>query len=129
MTVKHLILAGYGIIMYCLADSQSISLKGQVKDSAALGVDNASISLLRAKDSVVVKGTVTDKQGNYSFNTLKPGTYIILASKINFRKTFSKPIPVDSISSSVKADDLILFSSINTLQNVTVTAKRPLFEN
>lgn len=59
--------------------SQLSSLKGIVTDSVEKKKpSNAVVSVLRPADSVLLKFTRTDKDGNFLFNNLKTGKYIIM---------------------------------------------------
>jgi hypothetical protein len=61
--------------------SQTSSLKGTVTDSVEKkNPANAVVSLLRQRDSVLIRFTRTDKEGNFSVNTLKEGKYILMVT-------------------------------------------------
>src|SRR5665647_221840 len=57
-------------------------------------IDAATISLLEVKDSSLVKISLTDKQGNFSFENVKNGNYLIMASSIGHRKVYSTPVSI-----------------------------------
>ena len=58
-------------------------VSGSIKDGGNQKIiDAASVSLLKAKDSSLVKVAVTDKAGNFSFENLKEGSYLVLATSI-----------------------------------------------
>jgi len=62
-----------------LALAQTSSLKGIVVDSIEnKNLQNSVISLLRVKDSVLVKFTRADKSGKFSISNLKEGQYIVM---------------------------------------------------
>jgi iron complex outermembrane receptor protein len=90
-------------------------------------IDAATISLLKAKDSSLVKISLTDKQGNFAFENVKNGNYLILASSIGHRKVYSSPVTViDGTNASVGT--LKLLAQTTTLKTVTVEAKKPFIE-
>src|SRR5260221_567100 len=62
-------------------------------------IDAATISLLKAKDSSLVKLSLTDKEGHFSFENLKGGNYLIMASSIGHRKVYSNAVTVTNSSS------------------------------
>ena len=53
----------------------SSRITGKLNDEAGRAVSGASVSMLRAKDSVLVKIAVTDKEGRYEFLNMKEGSY------------------------------------------------------
>ncbi|HOW20713.1 MAG TPA: carboxypeptidase regulatory-like domain-containing protein, partial [Tenuifilaceae bacterium] len=58
--------------------SFSGSISGQVLDSLTReGVEFASIAIFRQKDSSLVNGTVTDKNGSFKIDKLSPGQYYV----------------------------------------------------
>ena len=78
------------------ASAQSGSLKGAVVDNSDnKNLQNTVVSLMRAKDSVLVKFARADKAGNFSISNLKEGEYIIMITHPYlgdyFDKTAIKP--------------------------------------
>ncbi|MFI5129404.1 MAG: TonB-dependent receptor [Chitinophagales bacterium] len=69
-----------GFVLFSgLVQAQTSSLKGSVTDTAdKKNLQNTVISLLREKDSALVRFTRADKAGNFSINNLKPGKYIVM---------------------------------------------------
>lgn len=73
--VLLLLLLTTAIISY----SQTSSLKGTVTDSVEKkNPANAVISLLRQKDSVLVRFTRSDKDGHFTIDNLKEGKFILM---------------------------------------------------
>lgn len=69
------------IIVY----SQSSSIKGTVTDtSEKKNLSNVVISLLRNVDTVLVKFSRTDKNGNFNMNDLTPGEYVLMITYPKF---------------------------------------------
>mgnify|MGYP001792897437 CR=1 FL=1 len=63
------------------AIAQQSSLKGTITDTLnKQNLHNAVISVLRAKDSVLVKFTRTDAQGNFELKNLPAGNFILIVS-------------------------------------------------
>jgi len=90
-------------------------------------VANATVLLLKANDSSLVKGTVTNTSGRYQFQMIPAGNYILSSSYANFGQVFSPAfLLVDKIETTVEA--LQLSQKDNQLKTVVVSAKKPLFE-
>ena len=66
---KVLPLFGLFILTAFAATAQNV--KGLVKDVEGIALANASVSLLNAKDSSVVKLAITNKTGEYQFKNIK----------------------------------------------------------
>lgn len=90
-------------------------------------IDAATISLLKVKDSSLVKLSLTDKEGQFYFENIKNGTYIIMASSIGHRKVYSSPITVTE-GANVSVGTLQLLTQATTLQTVAVDTKKPFIE-
>ena len=58
----------------------------------------ATVSLLRAKDSAVVKISAANKDGQYTFENIVFGKYLVAATAVGHQKTFSTIIEINSIN-------------------------------
>ncbi|RYZ98397.1 MAG: TonB-dependent receptor [Sphingobacteriaceae bacterium] len=86
----------------------------------------ATIGLLRAKDSSLVKGTLANARGEYVFDRIPQGDYILTATTIGYIKASSTVFTLNSNALTVPA--LTLQPENRTLNTVTVTAAKPLIE-
>ena len=104
-------------------------VSGSIKDGGNQKIiDAASVSLLRAKDSSLVKVAVTDKDGNFSFENLKDGSYLVLATSIGHSKSYSTSFLISADKLSANVGVLQLVPAEKALKEVSVTAKKPLIE-
>ena len=104
-------------------------ITGSIKDGGNQKIiDAASISLLKAKDSSLVKISVTDKDGNFVFENVKEGSYLLLASSIGHAKTYSAPVSISAETPNVSAGALQLVPINKNLKEVVVTSKKPFIE-
>jgi len=122
--MKYLIfLAGLVFLTATIASAQKTGfrVKGQLADSLQKQqVNDATVSLVNAKDSSLVGFTRTDSAGRFSFSHLQPGKYRLSASQVNFHprwKNFEVSGDVD-LGSVIMKDKSIM-------EEVTVTAQRP----
>src|SRR5687768_10967536 len=80
-----------------LASAQDLGkISGVVADGTQKTIESATISLLRGKDSVAIKYSVADKYGNYKFEDVKPGSYLVSISAVGHKKGFSSVFEVSS---------------------------------
>lgn len=102
---------------------------GSIKDGGQQKViDAASISLLKAKDSSLVKIAVTDKEGNFSIENVKEGSYLVLATSIGHSKTYSQVFTIAADQSNANVGTLQLVPADKSLKEVTVVSKKPFIE-
>jgi outer membrane receptor protein involved in Fe transport len=100
---------------------------GAVKDEQGNPIPAATISLLKAKDSSLVKVAVTDKSGLYEFITINDGAYLIAASSVGYSKAFSNSFEVSG--SDVSVSPFALGVVAKGMTNVIVSATRPFIES
>ena len=102
---------------------------GSIKDGGQQKViDAASVSLLKAKDSSLVKIAVTDKEGNFSIENVKEGSYLVLATSIGHSKTYSQVFTISADQSNANVGTLQLVPADKNLKEVTVVSKKPFIE-
>lgn len=103
-------------------------VSGALVNDQGKPLDYATVSLLRASDSTVVKGALSNDAGVYVFTNIKAGNYIIKASVVGYQKAVSKSFSVPANASQVTAPALNLHTGSTELKGVTITATKPLIE-
>ncbi len=116
------------IMVHGFAQAPQTLVSGIVVDDKNKPVEVATISLMKAADSSVVKLSLTDKTGKFSFQNIPLGSYYINASAINFGKLNSTVFELNSSSPTKDVDAMVLQPEIKTLSAVTVSLKKPLIE-
>lgn len=99
-------------------------------DSKNDGVSFCPIALLNAADSSIAKGTITNESGDFTFETIKPNTYLLKVNYVGFKDTIISIGQLDSLS-QLKLEPLALKANSVNLNEVSVTAmKKPMeFKN
>lgn len=103
-------------------------VSGALVNDQGKPLDYATVSLLRASDSTVVKGALSNDAGVYVFTNIKAGNYIVKASVVGYQKAVSKSFNVPANASQVTAPALNLHTGSTELKGVTITATKPLIE-
>jgi hypothetical protein len=119
-----------GLLLSILSYSQTNTgkISGIVTDESQKPLQAVSVSLLRAKDSSLVKIAVTDKEGKYEFEKIKEGKYLLSISSVGFQKKFGQSFEITLDNSIVKAEAIKLSAETRSLEGVTVAAKKPFVE-
>ncbi|MBN8699605.1 MAG: TonB-dependent receptor [Chitinophagales bacterium] len=121
----------FGFLLFFVLCS-NLALKAQKIHGIATSNDNkpipsATVGLLKAKDSSVVKWATTKTDGSYEFAQIPAGQYLIAISHVNHSKSFSAI--VEHAGNADYAVPPILMSPLQKkLAGVTVTSKRPILE-
>ncbi|HLL94643.1 MAG TPA: outer membrane beta-barrel family protein [Spirosoma sp.] len=117
--------------LFCLSfaslNAFSQSIQGAVRENDGKAVPFASILLLNSKDSSLVKGAVTTESGQFVIDNVRQGTYRVAVSMVGYQKRYTEPI-VLSDAAPYELPALVLAPEARQLGEVTVAAKKPLFE-
>ena len=82
----------------------------------------ASIGLIQLPDSGIISGVITLTDGSYSFESVKPGNYLVKVSFMGYAP-LEKDISVQENGNTV-VDTLFLTESATNLEEVTVIGER-----
>jgi outer membrane receptor protein involved in Fe transport len=107
--------------------STTNKIEGIVQDENGKPVPSATVSLMKASDSSLVKMAVSEKDGQYEFESISQGMYFISATSVGFTKVASAPFELTN--AAVKVPGIKLLANSGNMTGVVVQAKRPLIEN
>lgn len=102
-------------------------LSGVVFDSQDAPLAYATVALLSAGDSTLIKGTYSDESGKYIFNQLPAGEYLIKYAFIGLEDQWSEKIVLTE-KETLNLPPMTLKEAGNELKTVTITYKKPLIE-
>ncbi|MBF9239002.1 TonB-dependent receptor [Hymenobacter sp. BT683] len=103
------------------------ALTGSVANSAGAPVEFATLTLHRAADSSVVKTEFSDDQGHFKLEATSGANYRVSAAQVGFERFWSVPFELPAAGLALPAIALRA-SAATALKEVTVTARKPLFE-
>ena len=122
--MKQLLLA-IALQVSGMAAIKAQQIKGLVKDEQGNAISNATVSLLKAKDSSVVKLQLS-KAGNFSFSPATHDTLLISISYVGHQAIYSDKFFFNGSQLTLPAFTL---QSANTrLQAVTVSARKKIID-
>lgn len=106
------------------------TIRGQVVDqSGNPPLAFVNVLLQRASDSTLVKGTTTDKNGNFLFLDVEEGEYFCRCSLIGYKSKVTVPILIDSRHRNADLGKLGLRETAVSLDEVLVTGQKALQNN
>jgi iron complex outermembrane receptor protein len=106
--------------------AQAQQISGSAKDENGTALGSATVSLIKATDSSVVKLAVTKPDGVYSFSGIKEGNYKVRASYVGYKTAFSPGFSLGA--TDITLPELKLSKISGTMNGVTVTAQKPIVE-
>lgn len=104
--------------------AQTTVVSGKVSGTDG-GLTAATISLLNAKDSSWVKSELADEKGDFTFNEVRYGNYLLSASSIGYKAGLQA---IDVSGNRTDKFSIKLEKENTTLGEVAITAKKPFME-
>ncbi|HUB61688.1 MAG TPA: TonB-dependent receptor [Puia sp.] len=115
----------YTLLSYGLLRAQEIS--GFVRDDQGKILAGASVALKKAADSALVKLSLSDNTGQYSFSSIPAGSYFITVSHVAYQPANSSLFAVTANGNN-QIPPIELTRTSLELQSARVTAIRPPVE-
>jgi iron complex outermembrane receptor protein len=103
-------------------------ITGTLMDDQGKPMMFASATLLNAKDSSIVQGSVSNEQGVYVFEHIKEGNYIVKASSAGYQNVASQPFSIEQGAEEVTVPKITMQTATHNLNTVSITAAKPLIE-
>src|SRR5690349_16801337 len=92
-------------------------------------LENATVELLRSKDSSLVKAAITDAAGIAEFDNIPFNTYLLRISMVNYTKQLSSSFTLSDGNPSLKIPTITLQpKSPSAMKEVTITAQKPFIQ-
>lgn len=110
------------------AQNKNGKITGTITDSNKKPLQSVSVSLVKAKDSSLVKATATGKNGNYEFESIAEGDYLLTLTSVGYEKKYSKSFSVNTSNNELQVESIQMTEAAKGLSSVTVTGKRPFIE-
>ena len=104
-----------------------VKINGKVTDQTEVAQPYVNVLLLLSIDSSLVKGTVSNDEGQFFIENVIPGEYIIATSMVGFETNYTTPFAVNQ-TQEYDIGQVKLKEAGTALQQVEVNAKKPLYE-
>lgn len=120
------------LIQYSYAQNNAGKGKitGHVIDSfTKLPVDFATVTVYKTGSKSPVNGISSDTKGNFIVAGLAVGSYRVTIDFIGYNQKVYDAVLLNSGTSTVSLNTVVLVSKDEQLQTVTITAKTPIIEN
>ena len=117
----------FGINCLIINSLLAQDVTGVIKDQQGKGLEKSTVSLLNAKDSSVVKLSVTTDNGQFVIVANKPGSYLVSASHVGYSTSYSAHFELSG-SGAYNLGEVALAKASAELKGVTVTGQKPIVE-
>ena len=112
-----------------IAISQNGTIEGHiVDDKSSEKLMYASVTLLHAADSSLIKGVASEEDGHFIIDAIPNGRYLVQIFYTGYDKWISSPILITKEQNTVNLDTVRLTIPANLLNMAEVISTKPLFE-
>lgn len=117
------------LTLFALARQSGKSISGQVKDIQNEPVAGATLQLRNASDSAIIQTKTARDNGRFEFANLSQGKYLLTITATGAQRYTSAPLTLEEGRNQLVLPAIILLpQKKSTLQEVVVTARKPLLE-
>ncbi len=104
------------------------SIKGQVSDEAGKHLEFVNVTLHRATDSVFVKATLSDNQGQFEFENVTAGQFFVRVIQVGYQRFSSPAFVINAETPAINLRSISLLQDAKNLNEVVVRAQKPFLE-
>ena len=125
------LLSFLGLVMTITLYGQSTNhgkIRITIASEKSAVLENATVELIKTKDSSLVKVAITHKNGIAEFEKIPFGSYLLKASMVNYAVQYSAPLELSAVQSDINSPTLSLQPQAAQLAGVTVTGKKPFIQ-
>jgi len=111
---------------YTVPAQLSYTISGSVKDTEAKPADAATVALIKAADSALVKMTLADEQGRYVLEEIPAGVYRLWVTMVGYQDYKSDTFSLTD--RSINWPDIGLRHAGSTLEEVKISGRKAFIE-
>lgn len=116
------------LLAYGTSFAQKINkVSGKVTDEKAEAVPYALVKLLNFPDTATLKTVQTDFEGNFAFDQVKPGSYLLSVNMVGYKNAKTAKFSVDE--ADVKLPAIKVEALTKQLKEVMVEGRKPFVEH
>ncbi len=120
------ILLVFFLALNAVGQFDSVTISGNViEKSSKQSIEFATVQLVEATDSSIIKAAITDKKGRFSIENISPGKYLIQCSFIGYGDTWQS-VSVDGSKNNLQLGNIEIGTVSTNMQEVTVTSRKSM---
>jgi len=120
-----------GLFLPKLIHAQAVAgkISGQVLGADNKPADGATITLVTAKDSTLIKTELAASDGSFSFERIKDGDYKVVITAVGFKNYHSQAISINQQKPELTFPPVTLIPAGTELKGVSITAQKSFIEH
>ena len=99
-----------------------------VSDAQRSGIANATVELLRAGDSALIKVGITDSTGLATFEQVNEGVYLFRVTVVNYQLRYSSFVQIPLTQTGEMIPPIVMEPASVALQGVTINSRKPFIQ-
>ena len=104
-------------------------ITGQIFNKDHTAAAFATVTLLKAADSTLLKGAISDTSGTYHFEKIPLGSFVIAVSVTGMKKIYTQPFSLTPGEANIIIPAITLLSNTKLLKDVEVKAVKPFIQH
>lgn len=116
------------ILWFFLIQNAFSQLSGKLTDAENQPIPFANILLLNARDTALVKGTMTNDMGEYEIENTSPGNYFLRYSAIGFQTYNSPAFELTARQERKTFGIQMMHEDTQQLEELIIQAEKPLYQ-
>ena len=89
------------LFVFIIGEAQRGSIKVNIVNDKQAALENATVEVVKAKDSSLVKAGITDKNGLAELDNIRFGDYLLRVTMINYEVQYSSFFSISAERSTV----------------------------
>ncbi|MDF2191091.1 TonB-dependent receptor [Paraflavitalea sp. CAU 1676] len=129
--MRTMIVVVFSLLIVTIGKAQTAQ-RGRVSvniEGAGQPLENATVELLKGKDSSLVKAAISGKNGLTELENIPFETYLLRVTMVNFTRQYSQPFTLTASQPELSLPPVTLSANASTqMKEVTVTARKPFIQ-
>ncbi len=117
----------FSLVLFSNLNAQTI--QGKILDKENKPQEFVNILLLNAADSTLHKGTITDVNGDFLFEDIANGKYLVAASMVGYKKTYTETFELNETNSTYSVGEVLFLEDAENLDAAMVYGQKPFIEH
>ncbi len=102
-----------------------VNISGRLVDNInKQGIPFVNVSLLSAKDSVLIKGSTTDSTGAFMVSAVQKGNYLLLFSSVEYQRKYQSVSIGNDSPVTLRLNEIAMIAANQLLNEVNVSADK-----